>query len=252
MLSNSFNILFSPEEQNPMAMIVNKYLQHQPKTIYFQENKDDLEEGKKRLTRRPKTSHSSMHAPLEIYLDGPHGAPSSGVFYRVDHAVMVATGIGVTPFASILQSIMYKFWEARRTCPNCEHSWSEGLHTTTDFSLKKVDFIWINREQRAFEWFLQLLSQLEMEQAEFMRNKSSQGQGGNHDENFLDIHLYITSFSATKNMNAVALKLALDLMHTKVSNISDLLNVDYSFALELEFSIDQYKKIINLFVKSNT
>ena len=30
----------------------------------------------------------------------------------------------------------------------------------------KVDFFWINREQRSFEWFVSLLSQLEIEQAE--------------------------------------------------------------------------------------
>jgi hypothetical protein len=33
------------------------------------------------------------------------------------------------------------------------------------FSLKKVDFFWINRDQKSFEWFVNLLSQLEMEQA---------------------------------------------------------------------------------------
>ena len=30
----------------------------------------------------------------------------------------------------------------------------------------QVDFFWINREQRSFEWFVSLLSQLEIEQAE--------------------------------------------------------------------------------------
>ena len=34
------------------------------------------------------------------------------------------------------------------------------------FNLKKVDFIWINRDQKSFEWFVNLLSQLEMEQRE--------------------------------------------------------------------------------------
>ena len=28
----------------------------------------------------------------------------------------------------------------------------------------QVDFFWINREQRSFEWFFQLLTQLEVEQ----------------------------------------------------------------------------------------
>ena len=53
-----------------------------------------------------------------------------------------------------------------------------------------------------------MLSQLEMEQAELSEKN-----------NFLDIHLYITTFSETKDMKTVTLKLALDLMHQKV--ISD-------------------------------
>ena len=51
-----------------------------------------------------------------------------------------------------------------------------------------------------------MLSQLEMEQAELSEKN-----------NFLDIHLYITTFSETKDMKTVTLKLALDLMHQKVS-----------------------------------
>ena len=72
--------------------------------------------------------------------------------------------------------------------------------------MKKVDFIWINREQKAFEWFLQLLSQLEMEQAEHF---------GDLDK-FLNIHLYITSVMPVNDFSAVTLHLAMDLMHKKV------------------------------------
>jgi NADPH oxidase 5 len=48
--------------------------------------------------------------PLEIFIDGPYGAPSSHIF-RAQHAVLIGTGIGVTPFASILQSIMHRYWK---------------------------------------------------------------------------------------------------------------------------------------------
>ena len=33
-------------------------------------------------------------------------------------------------------------------------------------SPRQVDFFWINRDQKSFEWFVKLLSQLEIEQAE--------------------------------------------------------------------------------------
>ncbi|XP_039306624.1 NADPH oxidase 5 isoform X2 [Solenopsis invicta] len=141
--------------------------------------------------------------PLEIFLDGPYGAPSSHIF-RAQHAVLIATGIGVTPFASILQSIMHRYWKARHTCPKCSFSWSSEIPHTI-MNLRKVDFFWINRNQNSFEWFVNLLSQLEIEQAEL----------GTTMEHFLEMHMYITSALQKNDMKAVGLQLALELLHEK-------------------------------------
>ncbi|XP_021932014.1 NADPH oxidase 5 isoform X2 [Zootermopsis nevadensis] len=141
--------------------------------------------------------------PLEIYLDGPYGAPSSHIF-RAQHAVLIATGIGVTPFASILQSIMHRYWKARHCCPKCKFAWASDIPATV-MNLRKVDFFWINRDQRSFEWFVNLLSQLEIEQAEL----------GGAMERFLEMHMYITSALQKTDMKAVGLQLALDLLHEK-------------------------------------
>ncbi|XP_046387375.1 NADPH oxidase 5 [Ischnura elegans] len=141
--------------------------------------------------------------PLEISVDGPYGAPSSHIF-RAQHAVLIGTGIGVTPFASILQSIMHRYWKARHCCPNCKYSWASEIPPSV-MNLRKVDFFWINRDQRSFEWFVNLLSQLEMEQAEL----------GGAMERFLDMHMYITSALQKTDMKAVGLQLALDLLHQK-------------------------------------
>lgn len=70
-----------------------------------------------------------------------------------------------------------------------------------------MDFFWINRDQKSFEWFVKLLSQLEIEQAE---------QGGAMSR-FLDMHMYVTSALQRTDMKAVGLQLALDLLHEKVS-----------------------------------
>lgn len=70
----------------------------------------------------------------------------------------------------------------------------------------QVDFFWINRDQRSFEWFVNMLSQLEMEQKEI---------GGVLDR-FLDLHMYITSALKKTDMKAVGLQMALDLLHAKV------------------------------------
>ena len=76
-----------------------------------------------------------LKKPLEIYIDGPFGAPSSNIF-RAEHAVLIGTGIGVTPFASILQSIMHRYWQVKRQCPQCQYQWSDEISSI--FNLKKV------------------------------------------------------------------------------------------------------------------
>jgi hypothetical protein len=45
---------------------------------------------------------------LKILIDGPYGTASREIF-NSEHAVLIAAGIGVTPFASILQSLWLKF-----------------------------------------------------------------------------------------------------------------------------------------------
>ncbi|EDW02416.1 GH19904 [Drosophila grimshawi] len=140
---------------------------------------------------------------MEIFIDGPYGAPSSHIF-GAQHAVLIGTGIGVTPFASILQSIMHRYWKARHSCPRCQFEWSSEIPKSV-MNLRKVDFFWINRDQRSFEWFVNLLSQLEIEQAEL----------GGAMERFLDMHMYITSALQRTDMKAVGLQLALDLLHEK-------------------------------------
>ncbi|XP_073844192.1 NADPH oxidase isoform X2 [Musca autumnalis] len=149
------------------------------------------------------TADYVVSKPLEIFIDGPYGAPSSHIF-MAQHAVLIGTGIGVTPFASILQSIMHRYWKARHHCPRCLFEWASDIPKSV-MNLRKVDFFWINRDQRSFEWFVNLLSQLEIEQAEL----------GGAMERFLDMHMYITSALQRTDMKAVGLQLALDLLHEK-------------------------------------
>ena len=74
------------------------------------------------------------------------------------------------------------------------------------FNLKKVDFFWINRDQKSFEWFLKLLNQMEAEQAG--------DEVGNH--KFLDIHMYLTAALQKTDMRAIALQTAIEVLHKKV------------------------------------
>ena len=80
---------------------------------------------------------AKLNKPLLVYIDGPFGAPTSQIF-RAQHAVLIGTGIGVTPFASILQSIMHRYWQARNTCPKCQYQWTSDLSASVGLNLRKV------------------------------------------------------------------------------------------------------------------
>jgi len=103
-----------------------------------------------------------------IRIDGPYGAPAEHVFEN-EIAVLIGTGIGVTPWASILKNI----WHLRN-----------GPNPPT--RLRRVEFIWVCRDTNSFEWFQTLLSSLEQQSSEAARVPGSSGV------EFLKIHTYLT------------------------------------------------------------
>ncbi|XP_062357141.1 NADPH oxidase 5 [Cinclus cinclus] len=136
---------------------------------------------------------------VKCFLDGPYGTPSRRIFTS-EHAVLIGAGIGITPFASILQSIMFRYRRRKQSCPSCHFSWSEERRDE-EMTLRKVDFIWITRDQQHLQWFLGLLAKLESEQADLE-------PGGK----FLELHLYMTSALGKGDVKALGLQLALDLL----------------------------------------
>ncbi|XP_061631183.1 NADPH oxidase 5 isoform X2 [Phyllopteryx taeniolatus] len=139
---------------------------------------------------------------IKCYVDGPYGTPTRQIFAS-EHAVLIGAGIGITPFASILQSIMYRYRRRKQNCPNCNYSWCENIKDS-EMKLRKVDFIWINRDQKSFEWFVSLLTKLEMDQAD-----------GEPEGRFLEMHMYMTSALCKNDMKAIGLQMALDLLAKK-------------------------------------
>lgn len=57
--------------------------------------------------REEPMKNSSVLCTFQCYVDGPYGTPTRQIFAS-EHAILIGAGIGITPFASILQSIMYK------------------------------------------------------------------------------------------------------------------------------------------------
>ena len=117
------------------------------------------------------------HAGQLVHVDGPYGTPSVHI-QECEHVVTIAAGIGVTPFASILQSLRLR-----------------RARGDADFRLKRLHFVWISREQDSFEWFTQLLGELEAD-----------GAGG-----WLDIHIYFTA--ARPDMDGSVVELARAILH---------------------------------------
>lgn len=96
----------------------------------------------------------------KLRIDGPYGAPAEDVFSN-EISVLIGTGIGVTPWASILK-----------------HIWHSRSSDSPSFRrLRRVEFVWVCRDTSAFEWFQDLLASLEMQ---------------NNDDSFLRIHIYLT------------------------------------------------------------
>lgn len=102
-----------------------------------------------------------------IRVDGPYGAPAEDVFDN-EIAVLIGTGIGVTPWASILKNIYHQ-----RAGPNPPRR------------LRRVEFIWVCKDTSSFEWFQSLLSSLEAQSA-----AAAEGSGAGPE--FLRIHIYLT------------------------------------------------------------
>ncbi|MCG5062123.1 MAG: ferric reductase-like transmembrane domain-containing protein [Limnoraphis sp. WC205] len=124
---------------------------------------------------------SKPEVGLQVYIDGPYGTPSTHIF-ESKYVMLVAAGIGVTPFASILRSILERQKQGSK-----------------NMRLKKVYFYWLNRDQKSFEWFIEILSRLEQEDT----------------ENLFDLNLYLTGAQKKSDMKSSTLFMAMDMMHSR-------------------------------------
>uniref|UniRef100_A0AAY5ENY3 NADPH oxidase, EF-hand calcium binding domain 5 n=1 Tax=Electrophorus electricus TaxID=8005 RepID=A0AAY5ENY3_ELEEL len=207
-----FTISSAPEQQDIMWLHVRSMGQWTNRLYeYFQSESQTT--STKRLTASLRNRHhqtqtlitaklSENHrfCNIKCYVDGPYGTPTRQIFAS-EHAVLIGAGIGITPFASILQSIIYRM--RKQNCPNCSYSWCATIKDS-EMNLRKVDFIWINRDQKSFEWFVSLLTKLEMDQAD----EEPEGR-------FLEMHMYMTSALSKNDMKAIGLQMALDLLAKK-------------------------------------
>ena len=149
---------------------------------------------------------------LKVFIDGPHSAPSSTIFSS-EHAVLVATGIGVTPFASILQSIVAKyenigffigiFWWifnqiSKEKIPwKLEASWFYlGEQRLSESRLVSLD---VERSREVVFLHLNMFISDSIFRSVF--------------DNILNVQLFVTSAPSGDNYDTLSLSLALELLY---------------------------------------
>jgi len=130
---------------------------------------------------------------LVAHVDGPYGSPTAHVFDS-RFAVMIGAGIGVTPFASVLESIVLR---------QNAHSSADPKKRGRPPRTEKIHFFWLNRDQYSFEWFAALLQHLEHIDRDLV----------------LDIHLCMTG--GRTGATALGLELAREILHA--SGESDII-----------------------------
>nr|AXN93677.1 dual oxidase 1 [Scylla paramamosain] len=108
--------------------------------------------------------HNYVHDdenPPRIRLEGPFGGGNQD-WYKFEVAVMVGGGIGVTPYASILNDLVF----------------GTSTNRYSGVACKKVYFLWICPTHRQFEWFIDVLRDVERKDV----------------TNVLEMHIFITQF----------------------------------------------------------
>ena len=99
--------------------------------------------------------------PPKIRIEGPFGGGNQD-WYKFEIAVMVGGGIGVTPYASILNDLVF----------------GTSTNRYSGVACKKVYFLWICPSHRYFEWFIDVLRDVEKKDV----------------TNVLEMHIFITQF----------------------------------------------------------
>ncbi|XP_054708131.1 dual oxidase-like [Uloborus diversus] len=99
--------------------------------------------------------------PQKVRLEGPYGGGNQD-WYKFEVAVMIGGGIGVTPYASILNDLVF----------------GTSTNRYSGVACKKVYFLWICPSHRHFEWFIDVLRDVERKDV----------------TNVLEVHIFITQF----------------------------------------------------------
>jgi len=94
---------------------------------------------------------------IVCYIDGPFGAPAEQ-FRTYEHMIFVSSGVGVTPFSSILMTLLYQMKKGEK------------------LPQKSVSFFWTQREYSKTDYINNILADIVNEDK----------------DNIFDINIFIT------------------------------------------------------------
>lgn len=137
-----------------------------------------------------------------LRVDGPFGTSADYVF-DYEYVMLAAAGIGVTPYSSLLRQIQHK------------------VQNEKNMKIKKVYFYWINRDEGSFEWFSDLLIELETQNPHFFEIHTYL-TGGLEAEKIRQIYSTSTEF-LEKNQNV---EVVCKVTHRYEAKSSDELDLD--------------------------
>ncbi|XP_015123350.1 dual oxidase [Diachasma alloeum] len=135
--------------------------------------RNKLDPARKELSELPK-----------IHVDGPYGESHQN-WNKYNLSIMIASGIGVTPFASILKDIVHK----------TNQHWNLGN--------RKIYFIWVTQTQKQFEWMVDILREVENVDVKHV----------------VSVHIFITQFYQKFDLRTILLYIC-ERHFQKISNKS--------------------------------
>eukprot|EP01015_Nassula_variabilis_P019095 TRINITY_DN3187_c0_g1_i3.p1 TRINITY_DN3187_c0_g1~~TRINITY_DN3187_c0_g1_i3.p1 ORF type:complete len:421 (+),score=36.05 TRINITY_DN3187_c0_g1_i3:66-1328(+) len=118
---------------------------------------------------------------IRVILDGPYGAPAEH-YYDHKNLIFVATGVGATPFSSILRQLIHQ-----------KKNYPESIKVET------VNFFWVIRSPEQSTWLTILLNEVAKENT----------------DGFININVYFTQNEQKNDFRSFFLWNGIDLMKKK-------------------------------------
>ncbi|KAH9605059.1 hypothetical protein KSS87_011912, partial [Heliosperma pusillum] len=110
----------------------------------------------------PLSKHSWMP---KLKIAGPYGAPAQE-YKNYDVLLLVGLGIGATPLISIVKDVLYNIKQKKDIemygipFVGNANSNSSSNRITKPFTVERVYFNWVTREQGSFDWFKNVMNEV--------------------------------------------------------------------------------------------